>query len=308
MCAAGNFEACVEHGSELHLKSSPSGDYVAVPEGPEHVKALKLFEKACAGGNGRGCNMAGAMLQHGAGVAKNPERSVAFYQRGCDLKDAVACYNYGFVLVLGEEVPRQPERALPALKFSCENPYPAACGALALLYERGVSGPVDAAAARKYRSLALPLLREACDKDKSECFTYAATALSVNADDEAARSMLRSDCEQGDASSCLRLADVVKEPVALLERACRLGGLCFPLAELYRTGKSVRSDQQRALALYAKACENGQSEACAFAGPASEARKGVKFIRLRCQSLKEPTACAVLNAYEQRLRKLDETP
>lgn len=120
--------------------------------------------------------------------------------------------------------------------------------------------------------------------------------------------MLRSDCERGEASSCAKLAEVVKEPLALLERASELGSLCFPLAELYRTGKSVRADQRRALALYAKACENGQWEACAFAGPPSETRKGLKFIRLRCQSLKEPIACAVLKAYEQRVEKLGEKP
>ncbi len=97
---SGDPEACVEEANRLHLGKVEGVDYVAQQPHPDHVRALALYQDACRSGSGRGCNMAGAMLQHGSGVEANAEASLGFYRQGCELGNATACHNTGFVALI----------------------------------------------------------------------------------------------------------------------------------------------------------------------------------------------------------------
>ena len=63
-------------------------------------------------------------------------------------------------------------------------------------------------------------------------------------------------CNRGDIAACGELAPI-------LQTACnRDAGMCMPLGFLYREGRGVPKDATRALALYMRACDGGETKAC----------------------------------------------
>src|SRR5262249_339916 len=52
---------------------------------------LALFERACAGGDAAGCNLAGYAYATGQGTARNLARALELYQKSCAGKDPDGC-------------------------------------------------------------------------------------------------------------------------------------------------------------------------------------------------------------------------
>lgn len=304
-CDAGDLDACVEFGNQLHLSSFPSREYTALTEGPEHTKAFKLYSKACAGGNGRGCNMAGGMLQQGAGVPSDKPRAREYLSLGCRAGNAAACYNLGFALAIGDGVPADPGASIHAFDSACKRGVPDACTAAALIFDRGLAGTTDRGRAQEYLRLTRSQLGRSCDTNASTCVSYAETALEADFDVDAAKTILSDACHANNAEGCLILARTSAQPRPLLEKACSLEDRCFSLAEAYREGVGVPKNPERAAKLYARACAAREWEACAFAGPKDQTRDGLHFVRKRCRQLKDPQACRVLEAYEERAVHLE---
>jgi TPR repeat protein len=63
-------------------------------------------------------------------------------------------------------------------------------------------------------------------------------------------------CNGGDDAACVRL-------VPVLQVACEDdAAMCMPLGFLYRNGRGVPLDTERATTLYTRACDAGQTKAC----------------------------------------------
>ena len=78
-CNDGNMESCAEAG--LQCK--------------DEVKKLKLFEKACDGGDGVACGILADMYGNGDGVAMDKTKAAVYDKKGCDIADELAsCYNF----------------------------------------------------------------------------------------------------------------------------------------------------------------------------------------------------------------------
>ena len=52
---------------------------------------MVLYEKACSGGEAKGCVNLGSIYLNGEGVAKSVNRAIAFYKRACDKGHEGAC-------------------------------------------------------------------------------------------------------------------------------------------------------------------------------------------------------------------------
>jgi TPR repeat protein len=296
-CDGDEAEACIRLADALHLERRTSADYVARDLDTTDRKALDLYSKACVGRIGRACNMAGAMLQHGAGVEIDVKRAVDFYESGCELENAVSCYNLGFVLLIGEGIEPDPGAALAPFDRACQTGIAHACTALAMIFERGITGEASSERAVTYWKQALPGLRAECASDAEACVTYWSAMLSAGVETEEAKAALRTSCDSGRAEACLALADFVDDGLPLLEKACELQDQCFSLARV----RQAATDSRKRSALYERACRAREWEACAFAGPRAETMEGLHFVRVKCKNLRDPKSCDVLAAYEKRV-------
>jgi TPR repeat protein len=79
-------QACAEQA----LRRSP---HPAILDGAE-----ESFTLWCGLGDAASCSMLGVMYEAGAGVARDPRRALALYQRACSAGNARACTNLGAAL------------------------------------------------------------------------------------------------------------------------------------------------------------------------------------------------------------------
>lgn len=67
--------------------------YNALNKG-EYQKAVKSFQKACDGGDSRGCFGLGTIYEFGKGAKQDKRKAKEYYGRACDLKNEKGCQNY----------------------------------------------------------------------------------------------------------------------------------------------------------------------------------------------------------------------
>ena len=60
-------------------------------------------------------------FQYGQGIARDSERAVSYYEKGCKLGDTVSCYAVAVMLRAGTGIERNIERAAKLFEFSCKN-------------------------------------------------------------------------------------------------------------------------------------------------------------------------------------------
>jgi hypothetical protein len=53
--------------------------------------AVKLFSKACDGGNAKGCFNLGFMYENGRGVRQDYEQALKYFGKACDMDNTNAC-------------------------------------------------------------------------------------------------------------------------------------------------------------------------------------------------------------------------
>ncbi len=73
--------------------------------------AIKLYQRACDGGEGRGCKNLGVMYENASGVAKDMKRAAELYEQACDKGDPGACVFSGDLYV-GDQVGKDAKRAV----------------------------------------------------------------------------------------------------------------------------------------------------------------------------------------------------
>jgi hypothetical protein len=173
-CKAGDLGDCTNKCEKQ--KSQPScvnlGIMFLGGEGGatrDAAKAATLFQGACNGGVGAGCDRFGIALHSGVGIQQDLPRAATTFSKGCDLKNSEACNQVALMNVRGEGGPRDTVKAVALFQKSCDLGDAFGCGNLANHFANGDGVPRDLAKAAALR-------KTACDKgDGQACRALAST-------------------------------------------------------------------------------------------------------------------------------------
>ncbi|HEY2512419.1 MAG TPA: tetratricopeptide repeat protein [Polyangiaceae bacterium] len=259
-CGRGNQRACVAIGRYL---VNHGGD-------ADRPRERKLFEAACDGGYADGCDALAEEYIDGRGVAADAARGVALFRRACDAKSLLGCQNLAEMLLIGDGVAPDRAAALALFEKGCAADFAASCWQLGQLYLGGLDGIADDQGKARH------LFERACDGE----FPLACARLGellvrehLPGDVERGMKLLDKECERSNADACRALAQTYEpggrqkpdpaKAIALYERACELGDSeCSYLAELYAKGRLVTADAAKARALYERSCRAGVPDSC----------------------------------------------
>lgn len=89
-CTGGNVSACASLGGAYFF-----GD-IKIDNGT--VVAKKLLKEACENGSSHGCNLLGAMYEHGRGGELDLNKAKSSYLKSCFLNDESGCVDYVSVI------------------------------------------------------------------------------------------------------------------------------------------------------------------------------------------------------------------
>lgn len=108
---------CLLYGQGVFLGCFQSGDYrTPVKPGLDEKSALALFERAAELGYGPAIVNAAAYRLHGYGCAISPEKGIAWYRKGLEIKDATAATQMGILYLKGQLAPLVPKNYPQAVK------------------------------------------------------------------------------------------------------------------------------------------------------------------------------------------------
>jgi TPR repeat protein len=222
-------------------------------------------------------------------VEATPEQTVATLRDNCDRATpdnafAVACFSLGQLYDTGTFVATDHRLAMGLHHRSCSLGEMRACAELGVFYDEGTVVPRDVGLAYKY-------FRQACDGGNGRgcnnlVFLHPGTASEQDVSYVLGR--YRAICEGGgDPEACFVLGDIhrigellpsdLQRAVELYAKACDAGHAtaCNNLGALSATGAGVAKDPARAAELYRRACSLGAREGCVNAGidPATAAMR-----------------------------------
>ena len=103
----------------------------------DFAQAAELYQKACDGGERKGCTNLGLMYYNGQGKAKDLDRAAGLFKRACDAGGTGGCLNLGLMYSRGESVPKDPQRAADLFKIACDGGAAPGCTNLGLMYAKG---------------------------------------------------------------------------------------------------------------------------------------------------------------------------
>jgi len=275
-CDKGDLPACRQLGRVLDK------GLWDVPK--DEKRAVDLFEKACNGGELRGCSDLGVMYSHDRGVAKDEKRAVDLFEKACAGGDMRGCANLGVMFRDGRGVAKDEKRAVDLFQKACDAAEMLACSNLGVNYEKGEGVAKD-------EKRAVDLFQKVCDGgDMLGCGNLGAMYLNgrgVAKDEKRAADLFQKACDGGTMLGCAKLGAMYadgrgvakneKRALDLLEKACDGGEMlgCGCLGEMYVNGRGVIKDERRAADLYQKACDGGEMLSCAVLGNMYADGKGV---------------------------------
>lgn len=188
----------------------------------------------------------------------------------CDRGYTGPCVDLGWMHAEGRGVVRDPQRAAALYRKACDAANFHGCSRLGTLYEAGFGVVTDAQKARS-------LYARACDLGGSYgCSNLAELALvgkGMRRDARKALSLFAKSCDFGNVKACRKLGVLYEEgrdaprdaarAVTYYQRACdgHVTEACTRLANLVA---ARRHDDVRASALFSRACEAGDRDACAI--------------------------------------------
>lgn len=200
----------------------------------DYIKDLTTpqVRQACEQNSMEGCTELGRRVYG----QKDYTKAKKLWQRSCDGGDMRGCCSLGGLYWSGKGAPRDLKQSEQRLKQACDGRDVTCCDNLGLLYAtEDIEG--------KDKSDARPLFEKACTgKHPRGCYNMG---------------LLHSKGEGGVAKDLLKAADYYK-------RACdadfRMA--CHNLGLLYQFGQGVSIDEFKALALFERACNYHNKEAC----------------------------------------------
>ena len=164
----------------------------------DRTQSVKLFEKSCNGGYGKGCIGLGDAYEKGKGVEQNMQKAIELYnktielgeneghywlgrlytvkqdyakafecyQKGCEQEDNVSCFKVGYAYYEGYGVKQDFIKSKEIFERLCEKDDAIGCAALGVQYENGKGVRQDFTKAKE-------LYGKACDLgSQSGCDEY----------------------------------------------------------------------------------------------------------------------------------------
>jgi uncharacterized protein len=276
------FERACEMGSPNacgHLASWQSHD-AAKSDWPR-LRALST--KACEGGYAPSCVDLGFMYSTGTRVARDDAASIPYFRRGCDLGDAQGCYNMGLMLQNGRGVEKDEAAALVEYEAGCAQGAPNACTNAGYMRENGIGG--DRWSSKAFDLYYRGCIGSSCVSTNSEgCLNWGRAyrdGIGTTADKQHAAQIFEDLCERGKqdphdpeapqniARACallgaLRLKTDPDRAIALFHRACDVDDTfaCYNLGVLFSNGEHVGQSDATAADYFTRACDHGDGEAC----------------------------------------------
>jgi uncharacterized protein len=96
-CDAKDYSACAQL---VEMLRRPYGGI----EKADYAKAQSLALLACQNGEARGCGSVALMANTGQGQVENESDALTFYNKGCELGDAMSCHQAGYLLAAKQDV------------------------------------------------------------------------------------------------------------------------------------------------------------------------------------------------------------
>jgi len=124
--------------------------------GKQFSQAAELYQKACNGGERKGCHDLGLMYLRGEGVPKDLNRAAGLFKRACDAGGTGGCLDLGLMYLRGEGVPKDLNRAADLYKRACDAGGAPGCTDLGRMYRDGEGVAKDL-------NRAADLFKRACD-------------------------------------------------------------------------------------------------------------------------------------------------
>lgn len=299
-CRLLDSDSCVELGKIL--KSGEAG-FV------DKDAANKIFTHACDDLKyGLGCFEMGMN-----NFSENPEKSIDWISKGCDLKDDLSCVilNVYFKYT-------NPTKALEAVKKGCEKEGKNSCSILADYYKKGIY-------IEKNIDKAISLYQKSCDSNIAPACTNLAELLENKHDKNKANNIidiLQKACNLEDGAGCIFLGFMNERGLEITKninkaqelyikgntlnakscmdnddaRACLFFGLSF------KKGYGLEINNKSARTWYNKACSLNNDYACTFLGELYQYGEGVKKDKNKANNyfiksciLGDPDGCAQAN-------------
>ena len=123
-------------------------------------EAADFYQKACAGGNAKGCFNLAVMYDNGEGVSQDFVRAKELYQQTCEQGAQKGCFNLGLLYEYGKGIPKDIPEAMSLYQKSCERGEAAGCLHLGWHHER--------LAVHSKKSDATTFYQQACDLQSTE--------------------------------------------------------------------------------------------------------------------------------------------
>jgi hypothetical protein len=164
-----------------------------------YSEAMPLFNQACAGGDGEGCDHLGSIYFYGGAGAKDYLMAAAFFTKACDVGNSSGCYSLGGMYMLGQGVALDYARAASLLSKACNVDVIVGCNDLGTLYDEGKGVKQD------YHR-AVELFSKACDSGRTlGCHNLGIMYLNgrgVSKSTALARAYFTMGCDMGFKESC----------------------------------------------------------------------------------------------------------
>ena len=129
--------------------------------------AAKYWKIACEQEDGKGCVLYGIVLDR---TFKNPQKAYRIYEKACALGEARGCYYVGMALLKGEVVGKDLVRARQLWKRACEDGNAEACHEYSVACLYGEGGEIDLEEACKATTVSCKLGYEpGCESKSTSC-------------------------------------------------------------------------------------------------------------------------------------------
>ncbi len=233
--------------------------------GAEHPRSVRLSRLACVLGHAEGCLQAGRFLSEGRGAPVDPAGAAALAARACVLGSAEGCLDRDRLAGLANDRARHASD----LAARCAEGLAVAC---AVAGERYLG--LDGSPSRPKR--AAEVLRRGCDLGARDACTLFGALLrdgrGVARDAKKATALLDQACTDGEDAACVHLAILERErrkPAAAEAALARVRSVegQTALARRLQVGDRLPRDPVRARALLTAACRAGGRDACGSPWP-----------------------------------------
>lgn len=207
---------------------------VEAEEAGNPAAAAELYRQACGVDDGAACALLGSKYtSEGRGVEPDMSTALEYFQRGCDLGNAVACDAVGQVEAFRASAAEETESTAAAI---------AAAGTAADEAEAAAVDPSEPA------PITFDDMQKGCDDGAAiDCLTLGHMYRDGNGaprDANRAVAMYRTAC------------DISKSDDEFGSYACHFAGAAF------ESGEGVPQNLARALVLYQKSCKAGNDDSC----------------------------------------------